>query len=104
MQRVSDMLGKVIDSYQIQSVLGKGGMGVVYKAMDTSLDKVVALKVMNPHLSEDERFLGRFKSEAKALGRLHHPNIVSIFALRHVEHHLFIVMEFVEGANLAEHV
>ena len=104
MQRVSDMLGKTIDSYQIQKVLGKGGMGVVYKAMDTSLDKVVALKVMNPMLTEDERFLGRFKSEAKALGRLHHPNIVGVFALRHVEQYLFIVMEFVEGVNLADRV
>ncbi len=98
------MLGKVIDSYQIQAVLGKGGMGVVYKAIDTSLDKTVALKVMNPYLSEDERFLGRFKSEAKALGRLHHPNIVGVFALRHVDQHLFIVMEFVEGLNLADRI
>ena len=104
MQRISDMLGKVIDSYQIQEVLGKGGMGVVYKALDTSLDKVVALKVMNPLLVEDELFLGRFKSEAKALGRLQHPHIVSVFALRHVEHHFFIVMEYVEGVNLADRI
>ena len=104
MQRISDMLGKVIDSYQIQEVLGKGGMGVVYKAIDTSLDKVVALKVMNPLLVEDERFLGRFKSEAKALGRLHHPHIVSVFALRHVEQHFFIVMEYIEGVNLADRI
>ncbi|MFQ5568283.1 MAG: serine/threonine-protein kinase [Rhodothermales bacterium] len=104
MQRASDMVGKVLDSYRIQAVLGKGGMGVVYKAVDTSLDKVVALKLMNPLLVEDERFLGRFKSEARALGRLHHPNIVSVFALRHIEHHLFIVMEYVEGTTLADHV
>ena len=83
MPRFSDMVGKVIDSYQIQAVLGKGGMGVVYKAMDTSLDKVVALKVMNPLLVEDERFLQRFRAEAKALGRLHHPHIVSVLALCH---------------------
>ena len=104
MQRISDMLGKVIDSYHVQEVLGKGGMGIVFKAVDTSLDKVVALKVMNPLLVEDERFLGRFKSEAKALGRLHHPHIVSVFALRHVEEHFFIVMEYVEGLNLAERI
>ena len=104
MQRVSDMLGKTIDTYQIEKVLGKGGMGVVYKALDTSLDKVVALKVMNPMLTEDERFLSRFKSEAKALGRLHHPNIVGVFALRHVDQYLFIVMEFVEGVNLADRI
>ena len=104
MQRVSDMLGKTIDTYQIEKVLGKGGMGVVYKAIDTSLDKVVALKVMNPMLTEDERFLSRFKSEAKALGRLHHPNIVGVFALRHVQQYLFIVMEFVEGVNLADRI
>ncbi len=102
MLRATDLIGKVIDSYQIQAILGKGGMGVVFKAVDTSLDKVVALKVMNPQLAEDERFLGRFKSEAKALGRLHHPNIVNVFALRHVDPYLFIVMEFVKGANLAD--
>ncbi len=104
MQRISDMLGKVIDSYHVLEVRGKGGMGIVFKAVDTSLDRVVALKIMNPLLVEDERFLGRFKSEAKALGRLHHPHIVSVFALRHIEEHLFIVMEYVEGVNLAEHI
>ncbi len=102
MQSVSAMLGKVVDCYHIQAVLGKGGMGVVYKALDTSLDKVVALKVMNPLLVEDERFMRRFKSEAKALGRLQHPNVVSVFALRQVEHHVFIVMEYVDGPTVAD--
>ena len=95
MQRISDMLGKDIDCYHVQEVLGKGGMGIVFKAVDTSLDRVVALKIMNPLLVEDERFLRRFKSEAKALGRLQHPHIVSVFALRHIEDHFFIVMEYV---------
>ncbi len=96
LRRSSDLIGEVIDGYKVGEVLGRGGMGIVYKAVDTSLDRVVALKVMNPLLVEDEQFFRRFKAEAKALGRLKHPNIVGVFTLRHTEDHLFIVMEYVE--------
>ncbi len=64
------MIGTVVDSYLIQDLLGKGGMGIVYKALDTSLEKVVALKVMDPRLIDNDQFLRRFKVEARALGRL----------------------------------
>ncbi|MCH8961640.1 MAG: serine/threonine protein kinase, partial [Bacteroidetes bacterium] len=102
LRRRSDIVGKVVDGYQIEEVLGRGGMGIVYKAVDTSLDRVVALKVMNPLLVEDEQFFRRFKAEAKALGRLKHPNIVGVFTLRHTEDYLFIVMEYVDGGTLMD--
>src|SRR5690606_6617334 len=98
------MIGQVIDTYRIEEVLGRGGMGVVYRATDISLEKVVALKVMNPVMAQDPHFLGRFKAEARALGRLQHPNIVNVFAFRHIGEHLFIVMEFVEGSDLTEYI
>ncbi len=102
LRRSSDLIGEVIDGYKVGEVLGRGGMGIVYKAVDTSLDRVVALKVMNPLLVEDEQFYRRFKAEAKALGRLRHPNIVGVFTLRHTEDHLFIVMEYVDGGTLMD--
>ena len=102
LQRISNIIGKVVDGYQIEEVLGRGGMGIVYKAVDTSLDRVVALKVMNPLLVDNEQFFRRFKVEAKALGRLAHPNIVGVFTLRHTEDFLFIVMEYVDGGTLTD--
>ena len=98
------MIGKVIDNFQILDVVGKGGMGVVYRAKDVSLDRDVALKMMDPALARDEDFLKRFKSEAKALARLQNPNIVSIFALRETEIGFCLVMEFVEGNTLADRI
>ncbi len=98
------LIGKVIDNYKILEVLGKGGMGVVLKAMDTTLDRVVALKMMDPALSRDESFLKRFRSEAKALAKLENPNIVNIFALRETEAGLLIVMEYVNAETLADKI
>ncbi|MBM2842068.1 MAG: Protein kinase protein, partial [Bacteroidetes bacterium] len=100
----SGMIGKVIDNFQILDVVGKGGMGVVYRAKDVSLDRDVALKMMDPALARDEDFLKRFKSEAKALAKLQNPNIVSIFALRETEIGFCLVMEFVEGNTLADRI
>ena len=96
------MIGQVIGGYKIQEVVGRGGMGVVFKAVDTSLDKVVALKALDPVQAQSEQFLGRFRAEARMLGRLQHPNIVNVFAFRHIEPHLFIVMEFIGGGSLSD--
>lgn len=100
--RAADLIGQTIDTYEIAEIVGRGGMGVVYRAVDTSLDRTVALKMMHGHLVEDERFLMRFSAEARALGRLQHPNIVNVYALRHVEPYLFLVMEYVDGGSLHE--
>ena len=97
------LIGKVIDiNYKISGVLGKGGMGVVYKAHDMTLDRDVALKMMDVRLAEDEAFLRRFQSEAKALAKLRNHNVVTIYALRECELGLCIVMEFVDGQTLAD--
>ncbi len=96
------LIGKTIDSYKILEVIGRGGMGVVYKARDTALDKLVALKMMDPRLAEDASFLKRFRSEARALAKLEHPNIVNVYALRETEYGIFIVMEYVDGITLSE--
>jgi serine/threonine protein kinase len=98
------VIGKVVDSYKITKVLGKGGMGIVYKARDMTLDRDVALKMMDASLAQDESFLKRFQSEAKALAKLQNPNIVSVFALRETELGFCIVMEFVEGNTLADRI
>lgn len=98
------IIGKVIDTYEITGVLGKGGMGVVYKAKDKTLERDVALKMMDATLARDEEFLKRFKSEAKALAKVQNPNIVSVFALRETEFGLALVMEFVEGNTLADQI
>lgn len=98
------LIGKTIDSYQILEVIGRGGMGVVYKALDTALDKHVALKMMDPRLAEDASFLKRFRSEARALARLENPNIVNVYALRETEFGIFIVMEYVSGITLADKI
>ncbi|MEW6511670.1 MAG: serine/threonine-protein kinase [Bacteroidota bacterium] len=96
------MIGRTIDSYKILEVLGRGGMGVVYKAVDTTLDRDVAIKMMDVLIATDPNFLKRFQSEAKALAKLQNPNIVSIFALRQTEFGICIVMEFVKGKTLAD--
>jgi predicted Ser/Thr protein kinase len=96
------IIGKIIDSYKVLEVLGRGGMGVVYKAVDTTLDRDVAIKMMDVLIASDPNFLKRFQSEAKALAKLQNPNIVSVFALRQTEFGVCIVMEFVKGTTLAD--
>lgn len=95
-------VGKEIDGYQILDVLGRGGMGVVYKAEDLALSRKVALKMIDPALAGDESFLRRFRAEARALARVDSPYIVSVHALRQTDFGLFIVMEYVEGGTIAD--
>ncbi len=99
---MESVIGKVVDNYRITGVLGSGGMGVVYKATELTLDRDVALKMMDTGLARDETFLKRFQSEAKALARLQNPGIVSIFALRETDLGFCIVMEYVDGRTLAD--
>lgn len=99
---MESLIGKIIDGYRILEVIGRGGMGVVYKALDTSLDKVMALKMIDPMLAQDENFLRRFKTEARALARLENPNIVSVHALRETDFGVFMVMEYVEAKTISD--
>jgi serine/threonine protein kinase len=99
---MDNLIGKTIDSYKILEVLGRGGMGIVFKALDTNLDKIVALKMIDPFLAKDENFLRRFKTEAKALAKLEDRNVVNVHALRETEFGLFMVMEYVPAKTISE--
>ena len=90
------MVGQVIGKYRIQSRLGRGGMGTVYKAVDQTLGREVAIKSLNPDLSDPE-ILKRFRAEALTLARLNHPNIAMLFELAEHDGDLLMVMEFVRG-------
>ncbi len=96
------MVGTVILQYKILEKVGEGGMGVVYKAQDTKLDRTVALKFLPPHLSASEQDKARFVQEAKAAATLNHPNVCTIHDILEHEGRIFIVMEFVEGQTLRE--
>ncbi|MBV8881137.1 MAG: protein kinase [Planctomycetaceae bacterium] len=85
---------------EILEMLGQGGMGVVYKAKQKNLDRLVALKVLSPHLSEDREFVERFTREAKALAQLNHPNIVGIYDSGIHDRVPYLVMEYVDGTPL----
>ena len=104
MQQGDSSIGQVIDGYRILGVLGKGGMGIVYKAEDIALSRVVAIKMIAPELVSNEAFLRRFQSEARALARVESPYIVGVHALRQVDDKFFIVMEFVDGWTLADEI
>lgn len=86
--------------YVLLEELGRGGFATVYRARDTQLDRVVALKVLHPYWSEDPAFVERFKQEAKAVANLNHPHIVIIFDTGEVNGRLFIAMEYVDGRTL----
>lgn len=96
------MIGQTISHYKIIDKLGEGGMGVVYKAHDTKLDRFVALKFLPPHASKSDQEESRLLQEAKAAASLNHPNVCSVIDIQEYEGRQFIIMEYVEGSTLRE--
>ncbi|MEI7907041.1 MAG: serine/threonine-protein kinase, partial [Bacteroidota bacterium] len=96
------MTGQTIGQYTILEHIGEGGMGVVYKAQDTKLNRIVALKFLPHHLAKGTTEQSRFLQEAQAAGVLNHPNICVIHDVREEDGKQFIVMELVEGATIRE--
>src|SRR5439155_19721523 len=96
------MIGKKLGHYEIESLLGTGGMGEVYRARDARIDRTVAVKVLPPHLSDQPELRERFEREAKTISSLNHPHICTLFDVGRQEGTDFLVMEFLEGQTLAE--
>ena len=96
-------VARLFPSYELLGMLGRGGMGAVFKARQISLDRLVAIKLLPLEISVDQTFLDRFRREARAMAKLNHPHIITVFEFgQTAEGHLFFVMEFVDGANLAD--
>src|SRR5678815_3009488 len=103
----ANLIGQVLDDkYLIEKQLGKGGMGAVYLATHLGTDRPVALKVITPQLMADDEFVERFRREAKAAGRLRHPNVVNVtdfgFAPLGRDRLAYLVMEYLGGCTLSE--
>ncbi|MDX2079874.1 MAG: serine/threonine-protein kinase [Terrimicrobiaceae bacterium] len=94
-------LARLLPQYRIESILGRGGMGAVYKGSQEKLGRTVAIKVLPVELTADTQFVTRFEREARTLAKLHHPGIVSIYDFGQTgDGHLYFVMEYVEGTDL----
>ncbi|NUU21026.1 MAG: serine/threonine protein kinase, partial [Streptomycetaceae bacterium] len=97
------LVGRLLDGrYRVRSRIAAGGMATVYRALDTRLDRTVAVKVMHPAMAADASFTDRFIREAKAAARLSHPNVVGVFDQGHDGDVVFLAMEYVEGRTLRE--
>ncbi|MBA3542753.1 MAG: serine/threonine protein kinase [Deltaproteobacteria bacterium] len=97
-------VGKVIDGrYEIQQRVGEGGMGVVYRARQISIDRIIAIKMLNAQMAQDPQWVQRFYNEAKACSRLQHPNTIRMFDFGQTQDgRLFMTMEFLDGLSLRQ--
>lgn len=93
------MIDRTIKIFEIKELIATGGMAAIYKTVQISLDKMIAIKILHGHLAQDKNFITRFEREAKAAANLKHENIVNIIDYGHAEDIYFIAMEFVEGKS-----
>jgi hypothetical protein len=98
--QASSVASLLAGRYELRALVGRGGMGEVYEAVDRQLDRTVAVKVLRPELAADRRFLSRFRREARTSARLSHPDIVAVHDIGEDDGRAFIVMEFVPGRTL----
>jgi serine/threonine-protein kinase len=101
---MSDLIGKTLGQYEIKSLLGKGGMALVYRATQTSMGRDVAIKIMASDLSGDPEFVGRFEREAQIFSDLQHPHILPVIDYGNTGEGVYIVMRLVEGGGLDTHI
>jgi len=99
---MTDSVPEKLGKYKIIEEVGRGGFAAVYKAVDTTLDRTVAFKILAPHLLWDPTFVQRFQREAKIAANLDHPNIVTIHEVNQIEGIYFIAMQFLEGRTLSQ--
>jgi serine/threonine protein kinase len=96
------LTGKRLGPYEILSAIGAGGMGEVYRAKDTRLDRIVAVKVLPSHLADSSELRERFEREARTIASLNHPHICTLYDIGHQDGTDFLVMEYLEGDTLAQ--
>src|SRR5215472_7866310 len=96
--------GTQLGSYEVLALLGRGGMGEVYRARDTKLKRDVAIKILSDEFSRDPDRVSRFQREAEVLASLNHPNIAAIYDLQEANAIRFLIMELVEGETLADRI
>lgn len=101
-QGFESLVGRTFNGYRVTRFIARGGMGMVYEAVQESLDRPVAIKFLYPHLSDDERFRDRFEREARAAARLSHPNIVRILDFGSEGSLFYMVQDFIDGQSLRE--
>jgi YVTN family beta-propeller protein len=100
--RTDTRLGSELAGYRLEALVGRGGMGVVFRAYDLALERPVALKILAPELAEDERFRERFLRESRLAASIDHPNIVPVYDAGEVAGELYIAMRYVDGAELKQ--
>lgn len=97
-------LGRMFGNYQLVQKVGQGGMGLVYKGRQVSLDRIVAVKILNKSLCDNVEFIKRFEREAKSIARINHPNIMAVYDFGQTDGLYYMVTEFIEGSSLSKQI